>query len=180
MHCLPVLKSLSGFVSTCKQEVEIWGETFGSVHQARWRARVSVALETTLLSPALMENWWTSGGTLVQACKSFQRNEGWLLRHFSVLSQASLTPTQALHELKKLYVASELVVSVWQECLKAVSFPSCLNHVYSSPLCSINDFLKVIVRLLELCGLKIKEEGMEASAMTCIENLLLWKGVLCF
>lgn len=73
-------------------------------------------------------------------------------------------------------MASELVVSVWQECLKAVSFPSCLNHVYSSLLCSINDFLKVIVRLLELCGLKIKEEGMEASAMTRIENLLMLEG----
>lgn len=144
VHCLSVHKSLSGFVSTCKQEVEIWGETFGSVHQARWRTRVPVALETTLLPAALMENWWASGGTLVWACKSFRRNEGWLWRCFPVLHQASLIPTQALHELKKLYAASELVVSVWQECLKAVSCP-CLNHAYSSPPCSIHEFSKVTV-----------------------------------
>lgn len=130
-HCLPGLRSLFGFVDTCKQEVEIWGKTFGSVHQARWRARVSVALETTLLPPALMESCWTSGGTLVQACESGVNPEKWRLtfKTFPCPLSGISRPHPGSSWAQRIACGFSAGGLVWWECLKAVSFPSCLSRV---------------------------------------------------
>lgn len=66
LHCFPRLKSMFGFVSTWKREVEIWGETFGGELAG---VGVSVATETALLPHLLREARWTSGGAPAPSCK---------------------------------------------------------------------------------------------------------------
>lgn len=86
------VSSAQKYVSICRHlEIGSW-----DLRRNLWWLYIKLAGDLESLLPRklhrlphlLMAAWWTSRGTPALSCKSFYRNAGWLLRYFSVISQA--------------------------------------------------------------------------------------------